>query len=594
MGRLKPGWSLEKATAHLNAISPGIFEATLPKDYPPVSVKDYLGFKLSVFPAGTGMSWLRARYSDPLWLLLAIAGLVLLIACANLANLMLARASAREQEIAVRLALGASRSRLIRQLLAESMLLATIGAVLGVFLAHTLSQFLVSLLEAKLDLAPDWRVLAFTAAVAVLTCILFGLTPALRVTRVALGVIMKAGSRTLTASRERFGLRRILVVSQVALSLVLVVSALMFSRSLYNLTTLDAGFQQEGILITNLDMTRLNLPVERRLSFQRELLERVRANPGVNSAAESDIIPISGSAWNNVVWMDNSDSSQKKVSYFNWISSGYFKTLGSGILAGRDFNDRDTATSPNVAIVNETFARQLLNGANPVGKRFWREATPRDPEILYEIVGLVKDAKYKDLHEELLPIAFLHKSQDPRPGQYDDILISSNVPMADLTSQVKRTIAEVSPDISINFQVLKRIIEDSLLRERLMATLSGFFGLLALVLACAGLYGVMSYGVASRTNEIGIRMALGAQASDVVWLILREALFLVLAGVIAGLAVALAATSMIASLLFGLTPTDPVSMCLAALLMFGVAAVASYVPARRAARVDPLVALRYE
>jgi putative ABC transport system permease protein len=594
MGRLKPEYTIEQATAHLNALSPGIFEATLGPDYPTASVKEYLGFKLGAYPAGTGMSWLRARYSDPLWLLLAIAGLVLLIACANLANLMLARASARQQEIAVRLALGASRSRLIHQLLVESLLLATTGAVLGVFLAYGLSQFLVSLMSVKLDVALDWRVLAFTAGVAVSTCVLFGLTPALRVTRIAPGLVMRAGSRNLTTSRERFSLRRALVVLQVTLSVVLVVGALLFTRSLRNLVTLDAGFKQEGILVTNLDMTRLKLPLERRNDYQREVLGRLRAQPGVESAAEADIVPISGSAWNNKVRIEGANSDQEKVSFFNTVSDGFFKTLESPLLSGRDFDDRDTSASPRVAIVNEAFARLLLNGSNPVGQRFRREATPRDPETVFEIVGFVKDTKYQDLREDFLPVAYISKSQDPRPGQYDDILIKSNAPLADLTSQVKRTLEQVSPDISINFQVLKTIIKESLLREELMAMLSGFFGLLALLLACVGLYGIMSFAVASRTREIGIRMALGAERRDVVWLILREALLLVLVGVAVGLPSALAAARLVSSLLFGLTPADPVSMSLAALLMLAVGAAASYIPARRALRVDPMVALRYE
>ena len=269
----------------MSAISPGIFEATLPPGYDPEFTKKYLAFKLAAYPAGTGISSLRQDYSDPLWLLLGIAGLVLLIACANLANLLLARARAREREIAVRLALGASRGRLLRQLLSESLLLGIVGAGLGLFLAGTLAKFLVSFLNTQgnqvfVDLSPDWRVFGFTAAVAILTCLLFGLAPALRATGIAPGAAMKAGGRGLTASRERFGLHRTLVVSQVALSLVLLVGALLFTRSLRNLLTLDAGFQRSGILITSLDLTQLNLPVARRQAFDRELLAAAPFHPG--------------------------------------------------------------------------------------------------------------------------------------------------------------------------------------------------------------------------------------------------------------------------------------------------------------------------
>jgi predicted permease len=599
MGRLKPGWSLEQATAHLNSISSGIFQVTLPAGYPAVSVDNYLGFKLAAFPAGTGISQLRETYSTPLWLLLAIAGMVLLIACANLANLMLARASAREREIAIRLAIGASRGRLVRQLMAESLLLAMVGAGLGLFLARELSRFLVSFLSTQgnslfVDLDTDWRVLAFTTSVAIVTCVVFGLTPALRATRIGPAAVLKADSRGMTASRERFSLRRALVALQVALSLVLVVGALLFSRSLSNLLAEDAGFQPKGILITSISLPRLNLPKERRQDFKRELLERVRAIPGVDSAADTNIVPLSGNAWGNDVWLDGSDAGQRTNSSFSRISSDYFKTLATPLLAGREFDDRDTATSPKVAIVNESFARQLVNGANPIGARFWREATPNDPERVYEIVGVVKNTKYRDLRLDFAPIAFLPISQDPYPSQFAQILIRSSATMSDVISPLKLALAEIDPKIVVNFRVFETQIWDSLLRERLMATLSAFFGFLAAMLAAIGLYGVISYGVAGRTKEIGIRMALGAERRDVLWLILREALLLVLIGVATGLPAVMAATRLVSSLLFGLKPADPVSLSVAIILMFMVAAIAGYMPARRATKVDPMVALRYE
>jgi putative ABC transport system permease protein len=599
MGRLKPGWSLEQATANLNSISSGIFELTLPAGYPSVSVDNYLGFKLAAFPAGTGISQLRETYSSPLWLLLAIAGMVLLIACANLANLMLARASAREREIAIRLAIGASRGRLVRQLMAESLLLAMVGAGLGLFLARELSRFLVSFLSTQgnslfVDLDTDWRVLAFTTSVAIVTCVIFGLTPALRATRIGPAAVLKADSRGMTASRERFSLRRALVALQVALSLVLVVGALLFSRSLSNLLAEDAGFQPKGILITSISLPRLNLPEERRLDFKRDLLERIRAIPGVDSAADTNVVLLSGNAWGNDVWLDGSDSGQRTNSSFSRISSDYFKTLATRLLAGRDFDDRDTTRSPNVAIVNESFARQLVNGANPIGARFWREATPNDPERVYEIVGVVKDTKYRDLRLDFAPIAFLPLSQDPYPSQFAQILIRSSATMSNVISPVKQALEEINPKIVVNFRVFETQIWDSLLRERLMATLSAFFGFLAAMLAAIGLYGVISYGVAGRTKEIGIRMALGAERRDVLWLILREALLLVSIGVAIGLPAVLAATRLVSSLLFGLKPADPVSLSVAIILMFIVAAMAGYIPARRATKVDPMVALRYE
>jgi len=599
VGRLKPGWSHERAAAHLGALSPGIFESTLPANYPAVNVGHYLKFRLQAEPAGSGFSQLRENYERPLWLLLAIAGLVLLVACANLANLMLARASAREREVAVRLALGASRGRLVRQLLAESLLLAAAGAALGALLALGLSQFLVSLLSSQgdsafLDLAPDWRLLAFTAGLAVLTCAVFGLTPAVRATRIAPGAAMKAGGRGLTAGRERFGLRRALVVSQVALSLVLVAGALLFSRSLGNLLTLETGFRQEGLLITAAGFARLNLSPERLLPFRRELLERVRALPGVESAAETSLVPLSGSASGNTVWMEGAGARDGAGSSFSGVGPDYFKTMGTPLVAGRDFDDRDTPTSPKVAIVNEAFARRIAGNANPVGRRFWVEVTPTDPERLYEIVGLVRDTKYRDLREDFGPIAFFPASQDPHPGPHGQFVIRASLPPAAVFAAVKQVFGEVSPEINMSFRVLRTMIQGSLLRERLMATLSGLFGVLALALACIGLYGVMSYSVAGRTHEIGIRLALGAERRDVLWLILREALLLVLIGVAVGVPAVLAAARLAASLLYGLTPSDPVSIGLAALLLLAVAAAAGYLPARRATKVDPMVSLRYE
>ena len=599
IGRLQPGWTVEKATAYLGSISSGIFQVTLPPGYDSDHIKKYLGFKLAAYPAGSGISSLREKASDPLGLLLAITGLVLLIACANLANLMLARASARERELAVRMALGASRRRLIRQLLAESLLLAVAGAGAGLLVARTLSRVLVSFLstrgdEVLLNLSPDWRVLAFTAMAAMLATVLFGLIPALRATRVAPGEAMKAGARGLTADRQRFGLRRALVVSQVAFSLVLLVGALLFTRSLRNLLTVDLGFRRTGILITGVDLTLLDLPAGRRLAVERELVDRIRSTPGVDSAAEAIIVPTSGSSTNREVWIDGSDPSQEKSSWFNWVSPDFFKTMGTPLLAGRDFSDRDTPTSPRVAIVNEAFARQFANGANPVGKRIWQKAELREPKVEYEIVGLVKNTKYQDLREDFSPLIYVPNSQFDNPDQTDQILIRSSAPLADLTARVKQTIAQMSPDISIDFNTLQSMIHDELLAERLMTTLSVFFGVLAGLLATLGLYGVMSYAVVHRTNEIGIRMTLGASRRQIVAMIVGEAGMLLAAGLGVGTPLSIAGSRATSSMLFQLKPYDPATLAVAAALLALVSLAAGYLPARRATKVDPMVALRYE
>jgi len=597
-GRLKPGWSIEQAAAQMQAISPGLFEAALPPNYPPVSVKAYLDSRLTAIPAGSGVSQLREDYEQSLWLLLAIAGLVLLIACANLANLLLARASARGREIAVRQALGASRSRLIRQLLVESLLLAVVGAALGAGLAQALSSFLVAFLSTSADpvflnLAPDGRVLGFAVALALLTCLLFVLAPAIRVTRIEPGSVMKAAGRGLSASRERFSLRRALVVAQVALALVLVAGALLFSRSLNKLATVNAGFRQDDVLIAQVNFRRLNLPTNSYPGFVEEMLDRIRAIPGADSVALTNIIPLDDWGGGNA-WIDGNDANQAQHTSLSRVGPNYFNTLQIPMLAGRDFDARDRVGTTNVAIVNEAFARAFLNGANPVGHRFWIEASPGSPNTPYEIVGLVRDTKYRDLREEFRPIAYYASAQNDGAGPGGQIMIRSRLPQGDLVGAVKQLLNDINPEITVRFREFKPLIEATILRERLMATLSNFFGLLALLLACIGLYGITSYGVASRTNEIGIRMALGARRSDVFWLILREALVLVVVGVVVGFPIIFAVTRVAKTLLFGLTPTDPISLVFAGLLMLAVALVAGYVPSRRATKVDPMVALRCE
>jgi putative ABC transport system permease protein len=601
IGRLKPGWTVERATAYLQTISPSIFQATLPGGYRPKDTQDYLNLKLIAAPAGSGVSNLRNQYSSPLWMLLGIAGLVLLIACANLASLMLARASAREREIAVRLAIGAARSRLMRQLLAESLLLAAIGAALGIILAQNLSRVLVASLSTGsnplfVDLALDWRVLGFTAGLAMVTCVVFALVPALRATSADPGAIMKTSGRGIASNRGRFSLRRVLVVSQVALSLVLLVGALLFVRSLRNLLTLDMGFRQEGMLVVSIDVERPDFPAARRRAFHRDILDRIAVTPGVMSAAETAIVPVSGNGWNDYVDIQGSSPSArgKLISNFSRVSAGYFKTMGTPLLAGRDFISQDTIASPQAAIVNESFARKFLKGSNPIGATFGVEGDPNKPEPKYLIVGLVKDSKYQSVREDFAPIGYLAASQEEKPNQGAQFLIRSDLPLNALIPAIKRAIMEFDLEIQLNIRVMKTQIRETLLWERLMATLSGFFGVLAGVLATFGLYGVISYMVARRRNEIGIRIALGADRGAVIELILREAAVLLGIGLGIGTAVALAAGATARSMLFGLQPYDPGTIVLAIAILGAVALAASYLPARRAARLDPMIALREE
>ena len=599
IGRLKSGWTPEKATSQLAGISPALFQATLPPEYRAVDRKNYLGFTLEATPAAGGVSALRHDYQSPLCLLLAISALVLLIACANLANLLLARASARQREMAVRLALGASRVRLLRQLLAESALLAMIGTLLGLGLAQGLSRLLISFLSSQdshwfLDLHPDWRVLGFSAGLAVLTCILFGLMPAIRASRTSPGEAMKATGRSLTTTRERFGVRRALVVSQVALSLVLVVGALLFVRTLRNLITLDAGFQQDHILFTDVDLTSVNMPIERRAAFRQELLDRVRAIPGVTSAADVVIVPVSGDGWNDTVETTGSFSGKRRWANFNMVSSAYFKTMGTSFLAGRDFNDSDTLVSPLVAIVTEKFAQKFFAGGNPVGKTFSVVQYANKPKKEYQIIGLVRDVKYQDLREDFTPIVFLDEAQSTEQPAETRFVLSSNESLQDVISSVKRVVVGMNPALVIQFFPFRTLIRQSLLRERLMATLSGFFGMLAAILAMIGLYGVISYMVVRRKNEIGIRMALGADRSNILRIIMSEAAVLLAIGVGVGTVLTIIGVKAADTLVFGLSPRDPGTIVAAVGGVAVIAMLASFLPARRAAGIDPMTALRDE
>ena len=615
IGRLKPGWDRARATAQLEAISPAIFAATLPAGYQPELAKHYLSWKLKTNPAGSGLSRLRGQYEEPLWILLAISGTVLLIACANLANLMLARASAREREVAVRLALGASRWRLAQQFMMESILLAVMGAAAGMLLAQGLTRGLISFFSTQfsqvvLNLGTDWRVLSFTAALAVLTCLFFGLMPALRATATPPILAMKTGGRGVSSGRERFGLRRILVVTQVAMSMVLLVSAFLFVRSFSKLITLDAGFRQDGVLVAYLDFSQLKLPKERRTRFKQELVERMQALPGVDAAAFAEVVPVSGNRWNEDVHYDDHGQDVHVVVNFNAISADYFKAMGTPLVKGRNVGPQDTLASQRVAVVNESFVKKVLMGAStpsrttpahagdpgaePLGKIFHVDMGSDKPADAYQIVGVVKDTKYEDLQTDFGPIAYLPFTLNPNPDSSAQIVIHSDLALDSLMASVERAAVQASPSIVLQFSGLKTQIRDTLLRERIMASLSGFFGFLAAILATVGLYGVISYMVLRRRNEIGIRMALGADRGRVLRLVLREAATLLAIGVGTGTAISLAATRAAAALLYGLKPYDPLTLAVAAASLMLVAAGATCLPAFRATQIHPTEALREE
>jgi putative ABC transport system permease protein len=601
LGRLKPGWTLARAGAQLESFAPAALHETIPPEYDAEGVKHYLGYKLEALPAANGFSNMRDSASDPLYLLLGLSGLVLLIACANLANLLLARASSREREMAVRLALGASRTRLIRQLLSETALLAVAGTICGGFLASGLSHALIAFISTPnspvfLDMPTDWRVIGFAAALAILTTLLFGLAPALHAGNAPLGPVLKTGGRGMTAGGERFRLQRILVASQVALSVVLLAGALLFARSLQNLMTRNPGFQQNGVLVANLDTSPLKLSAEQGNIVEQNLLERIRALPGVAAAAIAERSPVSDSSSNQWV-LDDKGNHPHGASWLDYVSPGYFQTMEIPIIAGRDFTPNDNAASPNVLIVNQTFVQQFLGGAKyPIGAQVHVWTPPGKPAKYYQVVGLAKDSVYQDMHRPMVPIMYFARAQSDQPLLFSGprFLFRSRGGLAGVLHSVKDAIVGVNPEINIQFKVLRTQIHDSLLQDELMATLCGFFGGLALLLAAVGLYGVISYSVAQRTNEIGIRMALGSQRAAVVRLILGEVAILIGIGLFVGLGLTLAGSKAASSLLFGLKPRDPLTLALTLLILAAIGFAASFLPARRASGLDPLVALRYE
>jgi predicted permease len=527
--------------------------------------------------------------------LLGLTGLVLLITCANLANLMLARATAREREIAVRLAIGASRWRIVRQMVAESLLIATLGAIGGGLLARWLSEGLVAFLSTDsnrifMHLSPDWKVFAFLAGLAAAASVLFGLSPALKATATDPGKGMQAGGRSSTEGRRAFAMRRGLVVLQVALSLVLVVGAVLFGRSLRNLSSIDYGFRSEGIITTNIDLRRTAVTEAGRQQAFAAVMARIRAVPGVIGASETFIVPMSNSDWNGRIVVDG--GLQEVPTHFNQVGGEYFATMETPLIAGRTFDWRDRIGSTAVAVVNETFAGHYYKGENPIGKRFSLEPSPGDPPPVYEVVGLVRDTKYLDVRERPRPIAYIATTQEARLPPWFDLLVRTDLPIASITPSLTRAVLEATPGAAVEYGTITSNVQDAIVSERLMATLSAFFGALAMLIATIGLYGVMSYMVTRRKVEIGVRMALGADPAKVVRMVLGESGALLAAGVAAGLVLAFAVSRYAATLLFGLEAWDPVSFALAAAALTLVSLLAAWIPARRASRLAPTIALR--
>jgi predicted permease len=598
IGRLKDGVSAEQANAAVNLLFKHSLEARAGSQPPPHKVQAMQSATIELTPMRRGLSTVREQFSLSLKVLMAVVGLVLLIASANVANLLLAQGAARGREFAVRLAVGARRARLVRQLFTESALLALFGGLVGVGLSWWGSRLLLLMASdgpeaLPLDVTPNVRVLGFTFGISVLCAIVFGTAPALRASRIEPNTSLKGG-KTGGATARRNPLGKAFVVGQVSLSLLLLVAAGLFVRTLINLQSIPPGFNQQNVLLFQIDTSATGLKAAdpKLPALLREVEEKVKAVPGVEAASFAFIIFNQG-FWTSPAFTREPGlpEGQSRNVRNNVVGNDFFAAVGLPVLLGRSFGPQDTARSQTVAVISESMVRRFFPNGSPLGKRFGINGPQSSDKI--EVIGVVPDAKYGSLTEDVRPMAFYSHAQQVEP--LSNFVVRTSGPASAVVPQIRQTIRQVNRNLPIDDVVsLSDHIGRSLVQQKLVARLASFFGLLALLLASIGLYGVMSYGVARRTNEIGIRMALGAHRRSVLWLVLREALTLVAIGLVIGVLTSLAVTKTAATLLYELKPNDPLTIVLATLLLAGIAALAGYLPARRAARVDPMVALRDE
>ena len=598
IGRLKEGVTAEQATASVNLLFKQSLEARAGAQPEPRKAQAMQRAFVELTPMGRGLSTLREQFSLSLKVLMVVVGLVLLIASANVANLLLAQGTARRREFAVRLAVGAGRARLVRQLFTESALLALLGGIVGVGLSWWGSRVLLVMASdgpeaLPVDVTPNLRVLGFTFGVSVLCAIVFGIVPALRASRIEPNNSLKGGKTgALTTLRNPLG--KAFVVGQVALSLLLLVAAGLFVRTLINLQSIPSGFDPQNVLLLQVDTSATGLKDDnpKLPVLLREVEEKVKAVPGVQAASFA-FITFNQGFWTGPAFTHEPGAPEgpNRVVRHNVVGPDFFAVMGLPLVAGRTFGPQDTHTSQTVAVISESMAQRFFPNGSPLGKRFGINGPQSSEKI--EVVGVVRDAKYGSLTESIRPMAYYSHAQ--QPGALGNLVVRYSGAAGSVVPQIRQTIRQVDRNLPIDDVVtLSDHIGRSLVQQKLVARLASFFGLLALLLACIGLYGVMSYGVARRTNEIGIRMALGARSSSVLWLVLREALTLVVIGLVVGVLTSLAVTKTAATLLYELKPNDPLTIAIATLLLAGVAVLAGYLPARRAARVDPMVALREE
>jgi predicted permease len=597
MARLNPGQSVETATAAIQAVQPQIREATLPPNWRTEDLAEYLDGKFVMQDASSGTSFLRERYQRPLITIMAVVGLVLLIACGNIANLLLARATARRHELSVRTALGASRARLARQLLAESLLLSAAGAAAGTLIAVWGSRLLVAQLSTQtsrvvLETGIEWRMLLFTGAAAVLTALLFGVAPALRAARVQPIDALKEHGRG-SERTGRIGLAGGLVIAQVALSLMLVIGAGLFLRTFSSLTTLDAGFDRERVLVVNLNAQPTGAPAEQRGALFERMRDAVRTLPGVAEVAVSAVAPVSGMRWNDRIAIPGIElPPDDQSAHFNMMTPRWFATYGTTLLAGREFDERDIAAAPRVIVVNEAFVRTYLKDRSVLGRTVMT-SVGRDTSLHpHEIVGVVEDAVYQSLRDPVPPTMYVPLAQRSDVPSSMSLSVRSTGSPALLTRSVAAALTAVDPRVTLSFRTLADQVNAALIQERLVAMLSGFFGALALLLAGLGLYGVTQYSVNRRKPELGIRMALGNTPSGVLRLVFQRVAVQVGLGIAFGVLLSYWASSFIGGLVYGLPARDVPTMLGAVLVLGAVGVVAAWLPARRAARIDPVAVLR--
>lgn len=591
MARPRPGISQQTATAALNVV----FQAAVRSTAKPG--KDEAMPHLVLADGSRGLNESARSLTQPVYVLMALAGLVLLLACTNIADLLLARSAARQREISVRLALGADRMRLLRQILTESLLLSFLGGLAGLFLGYigfTAIPRLMSTPWEPLEFNGgfDGRVFAFTAGISVFTGLLFGLVPAWRAMQTEVNADLKDGAQTTTHRRKGVSGKAI-VAFQIALSTILVVGAVLFARTLANLDSVNPGFNPDHLVIFSIQQPKSQYPAPQEIALHHSLDEKFAAIPGVESVTLSAIGLIAEDiSEDNFVPLDSPQKASDKAQFDNAVGEQYFATMGIPIVAGRSFNSHDTETAPMVAIINQALAHRIFPGVNPIGQKF---RGGYDEDKVIQIVGICANTRYSTLRDDPPPLFYLPYRQVSSYLPSMNYEIRTRMGMATLTPLLRHAVQSVDKNLPlIDVRTQQQQIDQSIQQERTFASLTAGFGSLALILACIGIYGIMAYTVTRRTNEIGIRLALGAQAGQVMWMILSEACWLAVAGAGAGLGVALLITKYLRAMLFGLKPEDPLTLLLAALLLLAVALLASFLPARAASRVNPIQALRHE